>query len=288
MTVQSERAGKRVAGRLVGVLRASHPGPTLAVATVVGLLGVAVGLEAWRVALLTAAMLANQLSVGLSNDWIDAARDTAADRAEKPVASGAVPVSWVRLAALVLAPLSIALTVPLGWAAASVHLLGLASGWAYNLGLKRTVLSPLTYLLGFGSLPLLATLALPEPRPATAWAITLAALLGLAAHFANVLPDIEDDRRAGMLGLPQRIGARPTAIVAFAVLAAAAVCALLGPSDPIGTVRLVGVGLTVAIAVVGVVLSLRTPASRLAFRLIIAAALVNVVQLVLAGDSLLA
>ncbi|MAT16962.1 MAG: 1,4-dihydroxy-2-naphthoate prenyltransferase, partial [Leifsonia sp.] len=38
-------------------------------------LGVAAGLDAVRVALVGVVMLFNQFSVGLSNDWLDAARD---------------------------------------------------------------------------------------------------------------------------------------------------------------------------------------------------------------------
>ena len=68
--------------------RSTHPGPGLAVTVVAVLLGVAVGLEPWRVAVLGLAMLFDQVSVGLSNDWIDADRDRAVGRTDKPVARG--------------------------------------------------------------------------------------------------------------------------------------------------------------------------------------------------------
>jgi hypothetical protein len=53
----------------------------------------------------------------------------------------------------------------------------------------------------------LVTLALPEPALASPWAFAAGALLGVAAHFANVLPDLDDDRATGVRGLPQSLAA---------------------------------------------------------------------------------
>jgi 4-hydroxybenzoate polyprenyltransferase len=59
-----------------------------------------------------------------------------------------------------------------------------------------------------------------------------AALLGLGAHFANVLPDLAADRATGVGGLPQRVAARfgPGSVraVALVLLLAASVLLLLG------------------------------------------------------------
>ena len=45
-------------------------------------------------------------------------------------------------------------------------------------------------------------------KPAPRWPITVAAaLIGLGAHFANVLPDLAGDRATGVVGLPQRVAA---------------------------------------------------------------------------------
>ncbi|MES1212758.1 MAG: UbiA family prenyltransferase, partial [Leifsonia sp.] len=101
--------------------RSAHPGPTLAVTAVAVLLGVAVGLEPWRVALLGLAMLFDQLSVGLSNDWIDADRDRAVGRTDKPVARGDIAAGAVRAAAWVCAAAALLLTLPLGLAATAAH-----------------------------------------------------------------------------------------------------------------------------------------------------------------------
>uniref|UniRef100_UPI001F0BB9E9 UbiA family prenyltransferase n=1 Tax=Microbacterium sp. CPCC 204701 TaxID=2493084 RepID=UPI001F0BB9E9 len=82
---------------LRGLWGSTHPGPTLVVTTLALALGVAVGLEPWRLVLLTLAVLAGQMSIGISNDALDAPRDRAVGRADKPVARGDVSVraAWV-------------------------------------------------------------------------------------------------------------------------------------------------------------------------------------------------
>src|SRR4051812_14999744 len=112
--------------------RSTHPGPAVAVTVVPVLLGFAVGLEPWRLVVLGVAILFDQVSVGLSNDWIDADRDRAVGRSDKPVARGQVTASTVRAAAWICAALAIALTLPLGLAATLLHAVVLASAWLYN------------------------------------------------------------------------------------------------------------------------------------------------------------
>src|SRR4051794_41833172 len=67
-----------------------HPGPALAVTVVATLLAVAAGAPAGTVVLVAAAFGVGQLSIGWSNDWLDAARDVAGGRTDKPGAAGAV------------------------------------------------------------------------------------------------------------------------------------------------------------------------------------------------------
>jgi 4-hydroxybenzoate polyprenyltransferase len=261
------------------ILGSSHPVPAAGVTLIVVLLGVAVGLDPTRLVLLGAVLALNQLSVGLSNDWLDAGRDRAAGRRDKPVARGDVSVRLVRLTALAAALLSIALSPLLGIPFAVVHLVALAGGWAYNAWFKHGMLSPLPYLVSFGLLPALATTALPQAVPPAWWAVVAGALLGLAAHVANVLPDLADDAATGVRGLPHRIGARASTALAGAALAGAA--AALGIGLGPGILTVVGLVLSLGASAAAVVLGLR--GSRWAFRLVILAALVDVALLVLAG-----
>jgi 4-hydroxybenzoate polyprenyltransferase len=263
----------------------THPGPTLAVTFVTVALGVAIGLEPWRLAAIGAAMLCGQASVGLSNDWLDAARDSAVGRTDKPVARGEISPAFARGAAFTLLVLAVALTVPLGIFALLAHAVFLAAGWGYNLGLKSTAGSVIPYLVGFGVLPLLVTLSLPAPTVAAWWAMGAGGLLGVAAHFANALPDLEEDRATGVVGLPHRAGVRTSGIVTFAALAAASGLVVFGPGLP-GFVGWACLAIEAAIAIAGIMLTLTRPPGRPLFRLVILGAIVAVAALVLSGSSL--
>ena len=208
---------------LVALVRACHLQPTLAVTSVTTALAILSGRSGWGCAAVAAAVLAGQLSTGWSNDWFDAARDTANGRTDKPIASGAVRVATVRTAALTALAASVPLSFLSGWRAAVVHLVAVASAWAYNAGLKATVLSPLPYAVSFGLLPAFVTLGLPGhpwPRPALMGAT---ALLGIGAHFINTLADREDDARSGITGLPQRLSATACLLTGVFLLSACAV-----------------------------------------------------------------
>ena len=90
-------------------------------------------------------------------------------RTDKPSSSGDVSVGTVRAAASPRWSAAVPLSLLSGWRAALVHLVAIGSAWAYNLGLKATVVSPLPYALSFGLLPAFVTLGLPGhpwPRPA--------------------------------------------------------------------------------------------------------------------------
>ena len=270
--------------RLRALALSTHPGPALAVTLIAVLLGIAAGLDPWRIAILGLVMALDQASVGLSNDWIDADRDRAVGRRDKPIARGDIPTSLARNVAVATAALSIALSFLLGWPAALAHLVFLVSGWAYNAGLKGTAISVLPYLTGFGILPTFVTLADAQPAPSAWWAMAAGGLLGAGAHFANVLPDLDDDARTGVRGLPHRLGRVVTIIVTWlALLAAAASLAFgIGLNTPVG---IAGLAIALVIAVAGLVLGVRRAPTRVLFRLVILAAIVDVAMLVISGAS---
>ena len=272
--------------KVVALALSTHPGPAIAVTVISLLLGASAGLDPARLALLGAAVLANQASVGLSNDWIDAERDRAVGRTDKPVARGWIAVSTARAAAWITAMLAIALTVPLGLAATISHAVFIASAWAYNAGLKRTALSVVPYIVSFGILPSVVTLSLPDPAFSAAWAAGAGATLGIAAHFANVLPDLEDDHRTGVRGLPHRLGRAAGGVITYGVLVIGTALVVFGPSGAPSIAGWIGLAIGIAIAVVGITLVLTRPPTRLLFQLIIAAATVDVALLALAGEQL--
>jgi 4-hydroxybenzoate polyprenyltransferase len=158
----------------------------------------------------------------------------------------------------------------------------------YNLGLKATVFSFVPYAIAFGTLPAVATLALPEPVWPAPWAMVAGALFGVSAHLANVLPDLDDDLETGVRGLPHRIGARATAVACPVLLGAASLVILFGTSGPGGAEpwRLMAAAGLVALAGAGVVVGLRQPKSRGLFVIVIAAAISAVLLFAVSGQSL--
>jgi 4-hydroxybenzoate polyprenyltransferase len=141
-------------------VRASHPEPTVAVTAIATALAVSTGLGL-RSLWVAAAFLSGQLSVGWSNDWIDAARDARNQRADKPVGQGRLPVTTVRTAALAALGACVPLSLAMGLAPGLLHLAAVAAAWSYNARLKATVLSFLPYALAFGAVPSIVVLALP-------------------------------------------------------------------------------------------------------------------------------
>jgi len=246
----------------------------VAVTVLTALLAWSAGHTLGRGLLVTAAVLTGQLSIGWSNDLIDAPRDRAVGRIDKPLATGDVSDLVIRLACGAALLACVVHSLACGWASGLVHLLlGVAAGWTYNAWFKRTVLSPLPYAVAFGTLPAVVMLALPTPVWPATWVLLTGALLGVGAHLLNALPDLADDEATGVLGLPQRLGATVVRWLAPAVLLAGSVVAAYGPGpDATGVALLLA---CVALAVVAVVTRGRLP-----FVAAVLIALVNVVGLV--------
>ncbi|MFJ6651915.1 UbiA family prenyltransferase [Microbacterium sp. NPDC091313] len=262
----------------------THPGPTLVVTTLSLALGLAAGLEAWRVVLLVGAVFAGQVSVGLSNDAIDAHRDAAVGRRDKPLVDGPVSAGGALAVAIGAVVVALALSAPLGWRMLGAHAVALASAWAYNAGLKNTPVSIVPFVLSFGLFPSLATLAAAEPAWAPLWQGAAGAALGAAVHLTNVLPDLDDDRATGVRGLPHRLGIRVSAVLAASGVVAGALAVLFGSSaGRLGAVAPVAwvffAGALVA-AVATVVTVIVRPPARTVFRLVMLAALLLAAQLV--------
>ena len=140
---------------------ASHPIPSLAVTAMATLLTAEAapsGFAAGRVALVALAVLAGQLSVGWSNDAIDAERD--AGRSDKPAAVGLVSVRALWLGAAIAVAASLALAAALGPVSLAIDAAMTAVAWSYNLGLKSTVWSGASYAVAFGLLPSFAAVSL--------------------------------------------------------------------------------------------------------------------------------
>jgi 4-hydroxybenzoate polyprenyltransferase len=270
---------------VVALARASHFPPTVAVTAIATALAIAVGRGVGGTLAVLFAVLAGQLSVGWSNDYLDRERDRRTDRVDKPIVAGTVSARTVGVAALVAAAACVPLSFLSGWRAALVHLGAVALAWAYNAGLKNTPWSVVPYVVAFGALPVFVTLGLPgHPLPPW-WAVTAAALLGGGAHFVNTLPDLADDARVGIRGLPHRCGPRVSLVLAALLLGSAVVVLTFGPPGPpdAGDLILLAAAL---IAVLGVVVTGAADLGRVSWYLTLGIAGLSVILFLAHGSSL--
>ncbi len=271
-----------VAGGTVGALvRACHPEPAAAVTAVSVALAASVGRGVAGSIAVGAAVLAGQLSVGWSNDYLDRDRDARTGRADKPLAIGTLPAGTLHAATVGAAVAVVPLSLLSGLLAGCLHLAAVASAWTYNLRLKATALSVVPYAVSFGLLPAFITAGLPG-RPVVGWLVAAGALLGSGAHFANVLPDLDDDLRTGVRGLPHRIGPAASRAVAAGLLLAATAVLAFGPSGPVGPFGAGAVAVAVLVGVGGLVLG-RRPGSRASFRAVLLVAAIDVLLLLVSG-----
>jgi 4-hydroxybenzoate polyprenyltransferase len=269
---------------LLPLLRATHLGPSLAVTAMAAGLAAASGVRGASLGLVALAVLAGQFSVGWGNDLVDADRDRAVGRTDKPIAVGEVSERLVRRCAFGALVLCAVVSLLLGWRVALVHLAAVGLGWAYDLGLKATLLSVVPYAGAFGLLPVV--IAEVAGGRAPGWVVVAAALLGAGAHLLNTLPDVEQDAVTGVRGLPQRVGPRASAAGGAVLLGLGGAVAAVGLG-----VRSMGLLQAAALVIGGLaalgalVIGLRR-ATRLAFNLAIGSAGALVVVLATAGPLL--
>ncbi len=201
-------------------LRAAHFGPTIIVTTITFLLSLSQysPIDALRVGL---AIFAGQLVVGWTNDFIDAPLDIAAQRTKKPIVSKELDPDQLKKSVLIalVAALLLSLFSPLGLTGTLIHFLGILSATLYNLKLKPTVLSPLPYIVSFGSLPW--AIYLPAGNQPPLWLFIDFMLIAVAFHFFKVLKDFQWDVNQGILGLPQRIGKNASLFISISLVISA-------------------------------------------------------------------
>jgi 4-hydroxybenzoate polyprenyltransferase len=199
--------------RVLGLVKASHFGPTVLVVTISFLLSLSQfsTIKSLEIAF---AILAGQFVVGWTNDLLDYPLDLAAGRKKKPLVAGDISQSFLKnsiFIALIFA-LTLSLMGPLSFKGTSIHALGIASATAYNFGLKKTLVSLLPYVISFGAMPWAVYVAAGRTPPA--WLYLGFIAFASAFHFLNVLKDLNWDISQGVLGLPQRLGKRKSIAIA--------------------------------------------------------------------------
>ncbi|HEU0241223.1 MAG TPA: UbiA family prenyltransferase [Micromonosporaceae bacterium] len=245
-----------------GLIRASHPAVCVGIAALIVALAARFHAAPSDLAVLAAMALLGQLSIGWSNDYLDAARDRAAGRQDKPIVSGDVSRNAVGVAAVVSVLVSAGLGFWLGWWTAILNLVMIGAAWAYNLGLKATVLSGLMYVLGFAPIPAVAA-SVGDRTSALPWFTVAAGLLGLGAHFANVIYDLDADFATGVRGLPQRVavayGQWAVRIIGLGLVFVASLLVAFGAERPVSGAVWVALAVVAAVTCVGLVGRGRVP-----------------------------
>ena len=201
--------------KIMGLLKASHFGPTMLVVTITCILSLT-QFSIRESIFIAFAILLGQFVVGWSNDLIDFPRDKAAGRIKKPLVAGTITEEALRISLGIALPsaLIVSLMSPLGVSGTAIHFIGLLSATAYNFKLKSTLLSVVPYIVSFGALPWAVYTAAGATPPT--WIVLGFILFASAFHFLNVIKDLEADIDQKVMGLPQVLGRKKS--IAIAVL----------------------------------------------------------------------
>ena len=205
-------------GKLKGLLKASHFGPTLLVTAI------SFGFATyywWEgpAYVIAFGVFTGQLVVGWSNDLYDYQDDLSHNRKNKPLVSGQIRKELLQNWLKWVTPFSFIANLfgPLGVKGGLVYMLGIACGVAYNFYFKFSVLSPLPYAIAFAALP--SSIAISKDITPPLWMWLGGALFGMAAHFINVIKDMKEDQISKIGGLPQRLGSKNSIWVAVILIA---------------------------------------------------------------------
>ena len=183
--------------RLAGVVRLTHPFPSLLDGVVVGSVAALAGADPATVLRLGTSMTALQVAIGALNDLVDAPAD-AGRKPGKPIPGGLVSTGVARLVVMLGAATGVALAVPSGPALVALAMVVLGIGWSYDLRAKGTAWSWLPFAVGIPILPVYgwlgATGAIPDWL---AVLVPLGMLIGAGLAVANARADQERDAAAG-------------------------------------------------------------------------------------------
>jgi 4-hydroxybenzoate polyprenyltransferase len=185
--------------------KAAHFGPTMLITTISFTLATLLTQISTALGIALTVFL-GQLIIGWSNDIYDYQDDLKHNRQNKPLVNGQLTVSSLTRTTFLLLPIAIIANLigPLGFKGGTVYLLGVGCGIAYNFYFKFSPLSPLPYFIALAALPASIFYAVDAEPPL--WVLATSSLLGIAFHFANVLKDLNADRKSSIGGLPQRAG----------------------------------------------------------------------------------
>jgi len=258
---------------LLSILRACHIGPTSAVTLISFLLAFSLRWEDPALVIAFGVFL-GQLLVGFTNDLYDYQDDLKHKRIDKPLVSGKITTAQLKSAIKIVTPLAILVNLfgPLGIKGGLIYLLGVGLGVSYNFYFKFTLLSPLPYALAFAAL--VAAIVVATDRTPPLWLLISAACLGVAAHFANVIKDINEDLKSEIIGLPQKLGKKASRVIIGILLIGTTLLLNFVTPSPV----LLSIGLVAAVITI-------FASDKLIFKALIITVIVDLILLLTAADS---
>jgi 4-hydroxybenzoate polyprenyltransferase len=214
--------------QVIGLAKASHFGPTLLVTTLSLFFASLYWWEGPAIVIAFGVFL-GQLVVGWSNDLIDYEDDLKHQRMNKPLVAQVITQRRLLTFLRIVLPLALFVNLfgPLGFVGGGLSIFAIGCAVAYNFYFKFTAFSWLPYAIAFAALP--SSMALSKDQVPPVWMWLGGALFGVAAHFLNVIKDMNQDHASGIQGLPQRCGTKGS--IAVAVLLILSAIALLIFSD---------------------------------------------------------
>jgi 4-hydroxybenzoate polyprenyltransferase len=211
---------------IAGLLKASHFGPTLIVTSISWFFAAYYWWEG-PAFVIAFGVFTGQLIVGWSNDLYDYEDDLKHNRVKKPLVAGLISrkylTNWLRF----MVPFAFVANLlgPLGFKGGLVYMFGISMGVAYNFYFKYNRFSWLPYALAFAALP--SCVAISKEITPPVWMWLGGAIFGSAAHFINVIKDMDQDRASGIGGAPQRLGKRSSILVSIVLISLGILAILL-------------------------------------------------------------
>ena len=202
---------------IAGLLKASHFGPTLIVTSISWFFAAYYWWEG-PAFVIAFGVFTGQLVVGWSNDLYDYEDDLKHNRVKKPLVAGLISRKYLTNWLCFMVPFAFVANLlgPLGFKGGLVYMFGISMGVAYNFYFKYNRFSWLPYALAFAALP--SCVAISKGVTPPTWMWLGGAIFGSAAHFINVIKDMDQDRASGIGGLPQRLGKRNSIVAAIALI----------------------------------------------------------------------
>lgn len=202
---------------IAGLLKASHFGPTLIVTSISWFFAAYYWWEG-PAFVIAFGVFTGQLVVGWSNDLYDYEDDLKHNRVKKPLVAGLITRPYLTKWLCFMVPFSFVANLfgPLGFKGGLVYMFGISMGVAYNFYFKYNLFSWLPYALAFAALP--SCVAISKGITPPIWMWLGGAIFGSAAHFINVIKDMDQDRASGIGGAPQRLGKRNSIVAAIALI----------------------------------------------------------------------